>query len=135
MKNLARIFLIAFILTSFSSVFAAQQSHKSTAAQQNHKYKISSQNLRAKDHSSKNIAARSSASRMLKNLQMLKVFQIPSSQKIHVHLGILLKIPREKVRKILLKILGKIPHRILREIKHLGARLINQAARMKLARV
>ena len=61
MKNLARIFLIAFILTSFSGAFAAQQSHKSTAAQQNHKYKISSQNLRAKDHSSKNIAARSSA--------------------------------------------------------------------------
>ena len=61
MKNLARIFLIAFILASFSSVFAAQQSHKSPAAQQNHKYKISSQNLRAKDHSSKNIAARSSA--------------------------------------------------------------------------
>ena len=61
MKNLARIFLITFILASFSSVFAAQQSHKSPAAQQNHKYKISSQNLRAKDHSSKNIAARSSA--------------------------------------------------------------------------
>ena len=61
MKNLARIFLIVFILTSFSGAFAAQQSHKSTAAQQNHKYKISSQNLRAKDHSSKNIAARSSA--------------------------------------------------------------------------
>lgn len=61
MKNLARIFLIAFILPSFSSAFAAQQSHKSTAAQQNHKYKISSQNLRAKDHSSKNIAAKSSA--------------------------------------------------------------------------
>ena len=61
MKNLARIFLIAFILASFSSVFAAQQSHKSPAAQQNHKSKISSQNLRAKDHSSKNIAARSSA--------------------------------------------------------------------------
>ena len=52
MKNLARIFLIAFILTSFSSVFAAQQNHKS---------KISSQNLRAKDHSSKNTSARSSA--------------------------------------------------------------------------
>lgn len=52
MKNLARIFLIAFILTSFSSIFAAQQNHKS---------KISSQNLRAKDHSSKNTSARSSA--------------------------------------------------------------------------
>ncbi len=61
MKNLARIFLIAFILTSFSGAFAAQQSHKSTAAQQNHKYKISSQNMRAKDHPSKNIAARSYA--------------------------------------------------------------------------
>ena len=61
MKNLARIFLIAFILASFSSVFAAQQSHKSTAAQQNHKYKISSQNLRAKDHPSKNTSAKSSA--------------------------------------------------------------------------
>lgn len=61
MKNLARIFLIAFILTSFSSVFAAQQSHKSTAAQQNHKSKISSQNLRAKDHPSKNTSAKSSA--------------------------------------------------------------------------
>ena len=61
MKNLARIFLIAFILASFSSAFAAQQSHKSPAALQNHKSKISSQNLRAKDHSSKNIAARSSA--------------------------------------------------------------------------
>ena len=61
MKNLARIFLIAFILASFSSVFAAQQSHKSPSALQNHKSKISSQNLRAKDHSSKNIAARSSA--------------------------------------------------------------------------
>jgi len=52
MKNLARIFLIAFILASFSSAFAAQQSHKS---------KISSQNLRAKDHPSKNTSARSSA--------------------------------------------------------------------------
>lgn len=61
MKNLARIFLIAFILASFSSAFAAQQSHKSTAAQQNHKYKISSQNLRAKDHPSKNTSAKSSA--------------------------------------------------------------------------
>ena len=61
MKNLARIFLIAFILTSFSSVFAAQQNHKSPAALQNHKYKISSQNLRAKDHLSKNTSARSSA--------------------------------------------------------------------------
>ena len=71
---------------------------------------------------------------MLKNLQMLKAFQIPSSQKIRAHLEILLKIPREKVRKISLKILGKIPHRILREIKHLGARLINQAVRMELAR-
>ncbi|WP_297925902.1 hypothetical protein [uncultured Campylobacter sp.] len=61
MKNLARIFLIAFILTSFSGAFAAQQSHKSTAAQQNHKYKISSQNLRAKDHPSKNTSAKFSA--------------------------------------------------------------------------
>ena len=60
MKNLARIFLIAFILTSFSSAFAAQQSHKSTAAQQNHKSKISSQNLRAKDHPSKNTSVKSS---------------------------------------------------------------------------
>ena len=51
MKNLARIFLIAFILTSFSSVFAAQQNHKS---------KISSQNLRAKDHPSKNTSVKSS---------------------------------------------------------------------------
>ena len=60
MKKLARIFLIAFILASFSSAFAVQQSHKSTAAQQNHKYKISSQNLRAKDHSSKNTSVKSS---------------------------------------------------------------------------
>ena len=52
MKNLARIFLIAFILASFSSAFAAQQ---------NHKYKISSQNLRAKDHLSKNTSAKSLA--------------------------------------------------------------------------
>nr|WP_314377445.1 hypothetical protein [uncultured Campylobacter sp.] len=51
MKNLARIFLIAFILTSFSSAFAAQQNHKS---------KISSQNLRAKDHPSKNTSVKSS---------------------------------------------------------------------------
>ena len=51
MKNLARIFLIAFILTSFSGAFAAQQNHKS---------KISSQNLRAKDHSSKNTSVKSS---------------------------------------------------------------------------
>ena len=51
MKNLARIFLIVFILTSFSSAFAAQQ---------NHKYKISSQNLRAKDHPSKNTSVKSS---------------------------------------------------------------------------
>lgn len=61
MKNLARIFLISFILASFSGAFATQQNHKSTAAQQNHKYKISSQNLRAKDHPSKNTSARSSA--------------------------------------------------------------------------
>ena len=60
MKNLARIFLIAFILTSFSSVFAAQQNHKSPAALQNHKSKISSQNLRAKDHPSKNTSVKSS---------------------------------------------------------------------------
>ena len=60
MKNLARIFLIAFILTSFSSVFAAQQNHKSPAALQNHKSKISSQNLRAKDHLSKNTSVKSS---------------------------------------------------------------------------
>jgi len=51
MKNLARIFLIAFILASFSSVFAAQQNHKS---------EISSQNLRAKDHPSKNTSVKSS---------------------------------------------------------------------------
>ena len=61
MKNLARIFLIAFILASFSSAFAAQQSHKSPSAQPNHKYKISSQNLRAKDHPSKNTSAKSPA--------------------------------------------------------------------------
>nr|WP_314118409.1 hypothetical protein [uncultured Campylobacter sp.] len=60
MKNLARIFLIAFILASFSGAFAAQQSHKSPAALQNHKYKISSQNFRAKDHPSKNTSAKSS---------------------------------------------------------------------------
>ncbi|WP_298963444.1 hypothetical protein [uncultured Campylobacter sp.] len=61
MKNLARIFLIAFILASFSSVFAAEQSHKSPAALQNYKSKISSQNLRAKDHPSKNTSVKSSA--------------------------------------------------------------------------
>jgi len=66
MKNLARIFLIAFILASFSSVFAAQQSHKSPAALQNHKYKISSQNLRAKDHPSKNTSAKSSTEQYVK---------------------------------------------------------------------
>nr|WP_315110666.1 hypothetical protein [uncultured Campylobacter sp.] len=96
MKNLARIFLIAFILTSFSGAFAAQQSHKSTATQQNHKYKISSQNLRAKDHSSKNIAARSSAephakkpanakslskSKLTKNTRASKNFAKNSTQK------------------------------------------------------
>ncbi|WP_298027382.1 hypothetical protein [uncultured Campylobacter sp.] len=57
MKNLARIFLIAFILASFSSAFAAQQSHKS---------KISSQNLRAKDHPSKNTSAKSPAEPLAK---------------------------------------------------------------------
>ena len=134
MKNLARIFLIAFILPSFSGAFAAQQSHKSPSALQNRKYKISSQNLRAKDHPSKNTSVNPLPSRMLKNLQMLKAFPNPSSQKIRVYLGIPLKIPCEKVRKILLKIPGKISHRILREIKHLGARLINQAVRMELAR-
>lgn len=66
MKNLARIFLIAFILTSFSGVFAAQQSHKSPAALQSHKYKISSQNLRAKDHPSKNTSAKSSTEQYVK---------------------------------------------------------------------
>lgn len=60
MKNLARIFLIAFILASFSSIFAAQQNHKSPAALQNRKSKISSQNLRAKDHLSKNTSVKSS---------------------------------------------------------------------------
>ena len=66
MKNLARIFLIAFILASFSSAFAAQQSHKSTAAQQNHKSKISSQNLRAKDHLSKNTSVKFSTEQYVK---------------------------------------------------------------------